>query len=119
MEVVVPEKNVPAFKANTECTPAEMFPGVVRRTLSSSERVTLCEITLAKGAVVPPHSHEHEQATYVARGRLLFSVSGEERDLRAGDGHVLPGNVVHSVTALDDSIAIDVFSPPRLEYLDP
>lgn len=114
----MPEKTFPAFRANADCAPVEMSPGVVRRTLVSGQRVTICEFTLAKGAVIAPHSHEHEQAGYVARGLLLFEISGEERELRAGDGYVVPANVTHAVTALDDSVAIDAFSPPRLEYLD-
>jgi len=115
----VPEKPDSAFKANADCTPVETFPGVVRRTLTSGERITICEFALAKGSVVAPHTHQHEQAGYVARGRLLFEIGGEERELRAGDGYLIPGDVVHSVTALEDSIAVDAFSPPRLEYLDP
>lgn len=114
----MPEKPIPAFKANADCAPVEMSPGVVRRTLVSGERVTICEFTLAKGAVIKPHSHEHEQAGYVARGRLLFEIGGEERELRAGDGYVVPGSMTHAVTALEDSVAVDAFSPPRSEYLD-
>jgi quercetin dioxygenase-like cupin family protein len=98
--------------------PVEMSPGVVRRTLTSGERVTFCEFTLAKGAIVPPHTHEQEQAGYVASGRLLFIIGGEERELSAGDGYLIPGGVVHSVTAVEDTIAVDAFSPPRLEYLE-
>ncbi|MDI6856718.1 MAG: cupin domain-containing protein [Dehalococcoidia bacterium] len=95
-----------------------MSAGVVRRTLVSGERVTICEFTLTKGAVIAPHNHEHEQAGYVARGRLSFVIGGEGRELCAGDGYVVPANVTHAVTALEDSIAIDAFSPPRLEYMD-
>jgi len=106
-----------AFSPNSEATPVEMLPGVVRRTLSCGEHMLLCEITLAKDSVVPLHDHPHEQIGYVVRGRLLFSVAEEERELAAGDGYVIPGNASHSVTALEDSIAIDIFSPVRKEYL--
>jgi quercetin dioxygenase-like cupin family protein len=81
--------------------------------------MTLCEFTLAKGAVVPLHTHEHEQAGYVVRGRVIFEIGGETRELRAGDGYLAGSNVPHAVTALEPSVAIDIFSPPRTEYLDP
>jgi quercetin dioxygenase-like cupin family protein len=105
------------FSPNRESKPVEMLPGVVRRTLSHGDRMLLGEFTLAKGSVVPEHSHEHEQAGYVAHGRLLFRIAGEERELSAGDGYLIPGNVSHAVTALEESIAIDIFSPVRKEYL--
>ncbi len=60
------------FRTNTEATAVEMFPGVVRRTLNSGERTTLIEVTLAEGAVVPGHTHSHEQVGYVAKGRVRF-----------------------------------------------
>jgi len=106
------------FKPNKDATPLEMLPGVVRRTLTSGDCMTLCEFTLAKDAVVPLHSHEHEQAGYVVSGRGLLQIGDEERELRAGDGYLVPSNVPHAVTALEPSVAIDIFSPPRTEYLE-
>jgi quercetin dioxygenase-like cupin family protein len=94
----------------------EMLPGVVRRTMTDGERMMLCEIELAKGAVVPLHTHPHEQTGYLVRGRLLFRIGDEERELSPGDTWMIPGDVPHIVTALEDSIAIDIFSPPRDEY---
>jgi quercetin dioxygenase-like cupin family protein len=99
-----------------DATAVEMFPGVVRRTLNCGEHTMLCEIELAKGAVVPLHTHPHEQIGYLSRGRLLFRIGEEERELAAGDSWCVPGDVPHLVTALEDSIAIDIFSPPRDEY---
>ena len=63
------------FKPNSDAVPVEMLPGVVRRTLCSADRMTICEFTLDKDAVVPLHTHEHEQAGYVVRGRVLRSSS--------------------------------------------
>ena len=107
------------FKPNSDAVPVEMLPGVVRRMLCSADRMTLCEFTLDKDAVVPLHTHEHEQAGYVVRGRGLLQIGDEERELRAGDGYLVPSNVPHAVTALEPSVAIDIFSPPRKEYLEP
>jgi quercetin dioxygenase-like cupin family protein len=76
----------------------------------------LCEIELKKDAVVPLHTHPHEQIGYLSRGRLLFRIGDEKRELREGDSWIVHSNVPHEVTALEDSIAIDIFSPPRDEY---
>ena len=106
------------FKPRSDSKPVEMFPGVVRRTLASGDRATVVEVTVAKGTAVPVHQHEHEQVGYVARGRLLFEIGGETRELVEGDSYLALSNVPHGVTALEDSIAVDIFSPPRTEYLD-
>jgi quercetin dioxygenase-like cupin family protein len=100
----------------SSATPVEMLPGVVRRTLNEGERMMLVEVTLEEGAVMPPHTHPHEQIGYLASGRLLFEVGDERRELSAGDSWLVPPNVPHQVTALEPSVAIDVFSPPREEY---
>ena len=105
------------FRTNSEAAAIEMFPGVVRRTLNSGDRTTLIEVALARGATVPAHSHPHEQIGYVASGRVRFGIDGRERELRAGDGYLVPGGASHEVTALEDSICIDCFSPVREEYL--
>jgi quercetin dioxygenase-like cupin family protein len=106
------------FKPRSDAKSVEMFPGVVRRTLASGDRATVVEVTVAKGAAVPPHQHEHEQVGYVAKGRLRFEIGGETRELVEGDSYLALSNVPHGVVALEDSIAIDIFSPPRTEYLD-
>jgi quercetin dioxygenase-like cupin family protein len=106
------------FKPRRDSKPVEMFPGVVRRTLASGDRATVVEVTVAKGTAVPVHQHEHEQVGYVARGRLRFEIGGETRELVEGDSYLALSNVPHGVVALEDSIAIDIFSPPRTEHLD-
>lgn len=95
----------------------EMFPGVVRRTLNSGANATLVEVTIAAGETVPEHTHPHEQIGYLVSGRLRFRIGDEERVLNAGDSWLAPGGVPHVVTALEDAVAIDVFSPVREEYL--
>ena len=97
----------------SSATPVEMLPGVVRRTLTEGERMMLIEVTLEQGAVVPLHTHPHEQIGYLASGRLLWELGDERRELSAGDSWLVPSNVPHQVTALEPSVAIDIFSPPR------
>jgi len=97
-------------------TPVEMFPGVVRRTLTAGERLMLVEVTLDDGAVVPMHTHPHEQTGYLVSGRFLFELAGERRELGPGDCWLVPSNLPHQVTALERAVCVDIFSPPREEY---
>ena len=106
----------PKLVTSSECQQIELWPGVLRRTMCWGDRMLVAEITLAKGADVPAHSHMHEQVGYVARGRLEWTVDGKTAILSAGDGYAIPGNVTHSVRVLEDSVAIDIFSPVREEY---
>ncbi len=103
--------------AHESVAPVQMFPGISRRTLNSGDHVTLVEVTIAAGSVVPEHTHPHEQIGYLVSGRVRFVIGEDERILSAGDSWLIPGGVPHVVTGLEDSVAIDVFSPPRTEYL--
>lgn len=108
----------PRYRERAEARVVELWPGVSRRTLVWGERMLLCEIELAKGSVVQPHHHVHEQIGYVAKGRLEFIVDDVSQVVEAGGGYCVPANAVHEVVAHEDSIAVDVFSPVREEYQD-
>ncbi len=96
--------------------PVEMVPGVWRRTLAWGERLMVIQTTLEEEAVVPVHSHPHEQITYVIEGKLSMQVEGQSCVLQAGDSLLFPSNVEHGATALQRTLVIDTFSPPREEY---
>lgn len=87
------------------------------RKLISGERVTMAQIFLAQGAVVPKHQHESEQLSYLLQGALKFELEGREVVVRKGEVLVIPSNVPHAATALEDSMALDVFSPIRIDWL--
>jgi len=96
----------------------------IARRLFTGERMMLAQVYLDEGAVVPWHSHENEQLTWVLQGALEFWV-GEEGspDVRkvvveAGDVLFIPPNVPHKAVALADTLDVDVFSPPRQDWLD-
>jgi quercetin dioxygenase-like cupin family protein len=98
----------------------EKVTDVIHRKVISGERAMLAHIYLDKGARVPMHSHENEQITYLVEGVLKFWI-GEEREelvLRAGEVLHIPSNVPHEAEALEDCVDIDVFSPPRQDWLD-
>ena len=101
---------------HNQVAPVEMMPGVFRRIMTDGERMMLCEIRLEKGAVVPSHTHPHEQTGYMMSGRLRFQIGDEVRDLSAGDSWMIPGGSAHEVTALEECLVIECFSPPREDF---
>ena len=101
--------------------PRERVSGKLERRLITGERMMLAHVYLAKGCIVPKHSHENEQLTYVLEGALKFWLGEDERDERVvGPGEVLliPSNLPHKAEALEDTLDVDVFSPPRQDWID-
>jgi quercetin dioxygenase-like cupin family protein len=102
--------------SRSDAVPVEMMPGVIRRTLSTSDSLMLIEVVFEKDAVVPLHNHPHEQVGYLISGRVLFELGDERRELAAGDSWLVPPGVPHQVTALERSLIVDIFSPAREDY---
>jgi quercetin dioxygenase-like cupin family protein len=100
---------------------AEPLKGSITRRMITGDSMMIAEIRLAKGDGVPMHSHHNEQLTYITQGALHFKL-GEAQDrevtVRAGEVLVIPSNTPHSAYALEDTIDIDIFSPPREDWLD-
>jgi quercetin dioxygenase-like cupin family protein len=104
-----------------EDMPKEHLSEVLDRRLITADRVMLAHVYLKKGAIVPRHSHENEQLTYILEGALHFWIgeNGEEEvTVRAGEVLVIPSNVYHKAEALEDTLDVDIFSPPRQDWLD-
>ncbi len=106
---------MPLIERN-EAEPVEMLPGVFRRTMTDGEKMMLVEVHMDKDAVVPMHTHPHEQTGYLVSGRCRLQIGKDVRDLEAGGCWMIPGDVPHRATALEDCVFVDVFSPPRDEY---
>jgi len=101
-----------------ETIPADdLAPGVRRRFLTT-DRMTVAHFDLARGAVVPRHSHDHEQLSYVVSGVARFNVAGEEVVVRAGEAIQIPSWAEHGVEVLEDCHVIDTFAPVRQDWLD-
>ena len=96
----------------------EKLNPLLTRKIISCDRVMLSELVLKKGCVVPPHHHENEQVSYIIQGTLKFEVNGREIILHAGEVLHIPSNVVHSAVALEDTLDLDIFSPPRQDWLN-
>ena len=94
----------------------EVAPGVVLRTMWG-EKVMMSLVEVAPGAVMPLHSHPHEQTGIMMQGEFEMTIGGETRVLSTGDAYVIPGGIEHGVRGLDGwSLALDIFSPPREDY---
>ena len=98
--------------------PEESLNPLLSRKLITCDRVMLAHVILKKGSIVPAHQHENEQVTYILSGALKFELQGKEIVLRQGDVLHIPSNVVHSAIALEDTLDLDIFSPPRQDWLD-
>jgi quercetin dioxygenase-like cupin family protein len=100
--------------------PKEQVSARLSRRLITGERMMLAHVYLDKGCIVPKHQHENEQLTYVVDGALRFWIGEDESeviDVRAGEVLHLPSWVWHKAEALEDTLDVDIFSPPREDWL--
>ena len=101
--------------------PKEKLSEMLDRRLITADRMMLAHVYLKKGAIVPRHSHENEQITYILEGGLRFWIGEDEAqviDVLAGEVLHIPSFVHHKAEALEDTLDVDVFSPPRQDWLD-
>ena len=96
----------------------EKITEMISRKVVPGERLMLSHVYLKRGALVPMHAHESEQMTYVLQGALHLTVGGEEVTVREGEVLHIPSQVPHQAEALDDTLELDVFSPPREAWTD-
>ena len=95
----------------------EQLNATTGRQVLHTDTMTVARMHLKKGCTVPEHNHHNEQISMIEHGSLQFKIGGVERVVGAGDLVRIPPNVPHSVTALEDSIAVDLFSPPRQDWI--
>ncbi len=104
-----------------EDLPKERLKQNLERRLISTERLMLAHVYLEQGCVVPQHSHENEQLTYILEGLLRFWLGADEsevRDVAAGEVLHIPSNLPHKAEALETTLDVDIFCPPRQDWLD-
>ena len=97
--------------------PEPLNPLITRQYVVGTN-VMLARIVLKKGAQVPMHHHFHEQISHVVAGALNFTIDGKDVPVRAGEILTIPPDVPHQVIALEDSVALDIFNPPRQDWID-
>lgn len=101
--------------------PRERVSDTLERRLITGDRMMLAHVYLAKGCVVPKHSHMNEQLTYILEGALHFWLGedqSEEVIVRAGEVLHIPSNLPHKAVALEDTLDVDIFDPPREDWLN-
>jgi quercetin dioxygenase-like cupin family protein len=99
----------------------ERVSDMLERRLITGDRMMLAHVYLKKGCIVPKHSHENEQLTYILEGALKFWIGEDgarEITVRAGEVLLIPSNVPHKAEALEETLDVDIFSPPRQDWLD-
>ena len=110
-----------ATRYRWEDMPKEALKPDLARRLISTERMMLAHVYLDKGCIVPKHSHENEQLTYILEGTLRFWLGEDESevvDVSAGEVLHIPSHLPHSAEALEDTLDVDIFCPPRQDWLD-
>ncbi len=110
-----------ATRYRVDALKKDVLNAEISRSLITGERMMLAHVYLQKGAVVPTHAHDNEQITYILKGALRFWLGedgAETLDLRAGEVLHIPSGLPHKAEALEDTLDVDVFSPPRQDWLD-
>jgi quercetin dioxygenase-like cupin family protein len=97
--------------------PVEHLNPLIDRQFVAGEKSMLARLFLRKGSVVPIHSHENEQISYILEGALKFTVQDKEIVVRGGEVLVIPSHVAHGAEALEDTIDLDIFCPPRADWI--
>ena len=113
------ERGVTFYRWND--MPKEELNERFARRLITGDRMMLAHVYLKKGFVVPRHQHENEQITYILEGALRFWIGADESQeiiVAAGEVLHIPSNVWHKAEALEDTLDVDVFSPPRQDWLN-
>jgi len=105
------------FKKYTEAKSIPALPGIERKTLAYGDKTLLVEFLLTKGSQLPQHAHPHEQTGYLIKGQMRLSIDGKVNDVHPGDSWSIAGGVEHGAEILEDSVAVEVFSPVRADYL--
>lgn len=91
--------------------------GIDRKTLVFGENTLLSEFRLKGGRTLPFHSHPEEQTGYLVSGHIALTIGETEHDIEPGDAWIVPGGVAHGAKIFEDSVAVEVFSPVREDYL--
>lgn len=105
------------FYKKTDDNYNQALEGIEFKTLVYGEKTLLTEFRLEKNNTLPMHEHPHEQTGYLVSGKIVLKIGDQRHDVEAGDAWSIPSNVIHGAEVVEDSVAIEVFSPVREDYL--
>ncbi|HEY4132933.1 MAG TPA: cupin domain-containing protein [Gemmatimonadaceae bacterium] len=117
----MPTSNQAVAHYRWEDMPKENVSPLLDRRLITGDRMMIAHVYLKKGCIVPKHQHENEQITYIIDGELKFWIGEDESQIvhvKAGEVLTIPSNVFHKAEAMVDTLDVDVFNPPRQDWLD-
>jgi quercetin dioxygenase-like cupin family protein len=109
-----------ATRYRWEDMPRERVNDKLERRLITGNRMMIAHVYLVKGCIVPKHSHENEQITYILEGALKFWLGEDQKEeviVSAGEVLTIPSNLPHKAEALEDTLDVDIFNPPREDWL--
>jgi quercetin dioxygenase-like cupin family protein len=116
---VVPKRAAAALQyIPWHAIPLEDLNPLLQRQFVVGQEIMLARVLLKKGCIVPEHSHHNEQLTYVLEGALKFWIDGKEIVVNAGETLCIPSNMPHKAEALEDTVDLDVFNPPRADWIN-
>ena len=95
----------------------EQLNPLLDRQMVTGQNLMLARVLLKKGCVVPEHSHENEQVSYILEGALKFCIDGKEVVVHAGEVLCIPAHMPHKAEAVEDTVDLDVFYPPRQDWI--
>ena len=91
---------------------------LLQRQFVVGQQIMLARVLLRKGCIVPEHSHHNEQLTYIVEGALKFYIDGKEIVVHAGEVLCIPSNMPHKAEAIEDTVDLDIFAPPRADWIN-
>jgi quercetin dioxygenase-like cupin family protein len=98
--------------------PLEDLNPLLQRQFVVGQNIMLARVLLKKGCIVPEHSHPNEQLTYIVEGTLKFWIDGKQITVHAGEVLCIPSNMPHKAEALEDTVDLDIFNPPRADWIN-
>jgi len=105
------------FRKKSSTDYIQVLDKIERKTLVHGEKTLMSEFQLQQGAILPRHTHPHEQTGYLVSGRMELTIGDQSSTLEPGDSWCIAGGVEHNAIALEDSLALEVFAPVREDYL--
>jgi quercetin dioxygenase-like cupin family protein len=100
-----------------DTVPVEVLSETISRKIITGDRLMVAQVFIKKGGIVPRHVHENEQVTYILEGALQFELEGQTVIVAKGQVLHIPSNVPHEAVALEDTIDLDIFNPPRQDWI--
>jgi quercetin dioxygenase-like cupin family protein len=98
--------------------PLEDLSPLLQRQMIWGQQIMAARVLLKKGCIVPEHSHHNEQLTYILDGALKFWIDGKEITVHTGEVLCIPANMPHKAEALEDTVDLDIFTPPRADWIN-